>query len=147
MSSKGVIILHGPHQGAQKSTKTSDLQLVTSLCNIIECLLKPSYLYLPLYKLITSNKNKSIKLIDKLVELRETELQLKNNIDELNKKVICQVCCHNELEVVIKGCGHLFCNNCLEEMINQNRSNNNSYTKCPMCKKEFYRHDLINIYI
>lgn len=125
-----------------------------SICNTIiidslikKCLLQPSYLYLPLYKLITSNKNKSIKLIDKLVELRETELQLKNNIDELHKKVICQVCCYNELEVTIKGCGHLFCYNCLEEMMNQNRSNNNSYTKCPMCKKEFYRHDLINIYI
>ncbi|KAK4696017.1 E3 ubiquitin-protein ligase BRE1, partial [Lecanoromycetidae sp. Uapishka_2] len=52
---------------------------------------------------------------------------------------LCTVCHKNFKNTVIKTCGHLFCNECVEERTS------NRYRKCPNCNKSFGTGDAMHI--
>lgn len=55
--------------------------------------------------------------------------------DSVQTLVICSVCRSNFKNTILKGCGHVFCSNCVESRIA------NRMRKCPSCNKSFDRTD------
>lgn len=53
----------------------------------------------------------------------------------------CQVCKNAFKNTVIKTCGHVFCNDCVQERI-ASRSR-----KCPNCSKAFGSNDTMRVHI
>jgi E3 ubiquitin-protein ligase BRE1 len=49
--------------------------------------------------------------------------------------VICSVCRSNFKNTILKGCGHVFCNSCVDDRLA------NRMRKCPSCNKAFDRSD------
>ncbi|KAK4650475.1 LOW QUALITY PROTEIN: E3 ubiquitin-protein ligase bre1 [Podospora pseudocomata] len=61
-----------------------------------------------------------------------------NSTDEeeaLRNLVICSVCRSNFKNTILKGCGHVFCNSCVDDRLA------NRMRKCPSCNKAFDRSD------
>ncbi|VBB86753.1 Putative E3 ubiquitin-protein ligase BRE1 [Podospora comata] len=61
-----------------------------------------------------------------------------NSTDEeeaLRNLVICSVCRSNFKNTILKGCGHVFCNGCVDDRLA------NRMRKCPSCNKAFDRSD------
>ena len=114
--------------------------------NIIEFVLnEPNYQFKNVYHLLCVDEPMSI--IDKLVDFKDTNILLDIKIEDLTKKTLCQVCCDSNVDCCLKGCGHLFCRDCVSELMIQNRTNSLNYTQCPLCKKDFTKYDLVTIYI
>ncbi|KAL2270310.1 hypothetical protein VTJ83DRAFT_2494 [Remersonia thermophila] len=67
------------------------------------------------------------------------KLKCQNNTTEeeeaLRNLVICSVCRSNFKNTILKGCGHVFCNNCVDDRLA------NRMRKCPSCNKAFDRSD------
>ncbi|KAL1843679.1 hypothetical protein VTJ49DRAFT_379 [Mycothermus thermophilus] len=67
------------------------------------------------------------------------KLKCQNNSTEeeeaLRNLVICSVCRSNFKNTILKGCGHVFCNNCVDDRLA------NRMRKCPSCNKAFDRSD------
>ncbi|KAL2181367.1 BRE1 E3 ubiquitin ligase-domain-containing protein [Thermothelomyces heterothallicus CBS 202.75] len=55
--------------------------------------------------------------------------------EALRNLVICSVCRSNFKNTILKGCGHVFCNNCVDDRLA------NRMRKCPSCNKAFDRSD------
>ena len=131
----------------------NDSEYITNLNNIIlECIStlvldNPSHIYNDIYMMLCNNKNIHKKIIDKILHLSNNINKKKIVINELNKKLTCSICMNSELDCVLKTCGHIFCRSCLDEMILQHRSGSSNYLQCPVCKKEFSKYDLINIFL
>lgn len=53
----------------------------------------------------------------------------------------CQICKNKIKNTVIKSCGHVFCDGCVQDRLT-NRSR-----KCPNCGKAFGNGDLMRIHI
>ncbi|KAK3934930.1 BRE1 E3 ubiquitin ligase-domain-containing protein [Diplogelasinospora grovesii] len=61
-----------------------------------------------------------------------------NSTDEeemLRNLVLCSVCRSNFKNTILKGCGHVFCNECVDNRVA------NRMRKCPSCNKAFDRSD------
>ncbi|KAK1780905.1 BRE1 E3 ubiquitin ligase-domain-containing protein [Copromyces sp. CBS 386.78] len=61
-----------------------------------------------------------------------------NSTDEeevLRNLVLCSVCRSNFKNTILKGCGHVFCNECVDNRLA------NRMRKCPSCNKAFDRSD------
>ena len=131
----------------------NDSEYITNLNNIIlECIStlvldNPSHIYNDIYMMLCNNKNIHKKIIDKILHLSNNINKKNLVINELNKKLTCSICMNSELDCVLKTCGHIFCRSCLDEMILQHRSGSSNYLQCPVCKKEFSKYDLINIFL
>lgn len=116
------------------------------LNSILEYVLnEPYYQFKNVYYLLCIDEPNAI--INKLVDFKDTNLLLDLKIEEFKKKTICQVCCDSNVDCCLKGCGHLFCHDCISELMIQNRNNTTNYTQCPLCKKEFGKYDLVTVYI
>ncbi|KAK0623133.1 BRE1 E3 ubiquitin ligase-domain-containing protein [Immersiella caudata] len=110
-----------------------------------------------LSSLVKSKDSSSVALKEKMMEC-ETELEkLKarvkgltkdrdnwktkcqnNSSDEeetLRNMVICSICRTNFKNTMLKGCGHAFCNDCVDSRLA------NRMRKCPACNKAFDRSD------
>lgn len=118
----------------------------TTICNnlIIEniisnCLNKPDITHIKLYRLVC--KNNSEHIIDKLITQKEDIDNLGLDIQELNKKIFCKICYTQEVNMTIKSCGHTFCNTCL------NKISKKDILKCPICKTNYSKYDLFDIYL
>jgi len=55
--------------------------------------------------------------------------------EALRNLVICSVCRSNFKNTILKGCGHVFCNGCVDDRLA------NRMRKCPSCNKAFDRSD------
>ncbi|KAK4099054.1 BRE1-domain-containing protein [Parathielavia hyrcaniae] len=55
--------------------------------------------------------------------------------EALRNLVICSVCRSNFKNTILKGCGHVFCNSCVDDRLA------NRMRKCPSCNKAFDRSD------
>jgi len=55
----------------------------------------------------------------------------------LRTLALCTICRNNFKNTVLKTCGHLFCNECVEARIT------NRMRKCPNCAKAFGRDDVM----
>ncbi|KAL2164187.1 hypothetical protein VTH06DRAFT_3402 [Thermothelomyces fergusii] len=55
--------------------------------------------------------------------------------EALRNLVICSVCRSNFKNTILKGCGHVFCNHCVDDRLA------NRMRKCPSCNKAFDRTD------
>lgn len=61
--------------------------------------------------------------------------------DDWRKVAICPVCSANIRNTVLKTCGHVFCHNCVKDLIsNRNR-------KCPSCARSFGTNDHQTIHL
>lgn len=99
----------------------------------------PSNLLNFLKNLISANnfiklKLEKIKLIhkkiDELCKILKKRTILKNIISKIENidhkpKVICTICCENNVQYCINPCGHLFCNDCSLKILNN---------KCHICR-------------
>lgn len=53
----------------------------------------------------------------------------------------CQVCKNNFKDTILKNCGHIFCNSCVQDrLINRSR-------KCPNCSKAFGANDTMRVHL
>ena len=119
---------------------------------IIDCISnvvldKPSNLYKDIYKLMCETENTNKDIIDKLVSQRHILDDKEVIIEDFKRKLVCKICCSNELNVCLKGCGHLYCSDCIDNMIYQYRNGNSGgYLQCPICKHDFTKYDRLDIY-
>jgi E3 ubiquitin-protein ligase BRE1 len=56
------------------------------------------------------------------------------------KSLLCTVCKKNFKNTVLKTCGHIFCNECVEARIN------NRMRKCPNCSRAFDKMDSMAVH-
>lgn len=54
---------------------------------------------------------------------------------------MCTICRNNFKNAVVKTCGHLFCNSCLETRLA------NRMRKCPTCSKSFDKMDVMQAHL
>ncbi len=119
---------------------------------IIDCISNivldvPSNLYKDVYKLMCETENTSKDIIDKLVSQKRTLDNKEVTIEDFKRKLVCKICCSNELNVCLKGCGHLYCSDCIDNMLQQYRNGTSGgYLQCPICKRDFTKYDKLDIY-
>ncbi|KAL8495504.1 hypothetical protein ACS0TY_019591 [Phlomoides rotata] len=68
--------------------------------------------------------------------------KLKQELREYNEILKCSVCLDRRKEVVITKCYHLFCNPCVQRIIDNTR-----HRKCPVCAASFGVNDVKPVYI
>ncbi|KAJ7962070.1 E3 ubiquitin protein ligase [Quillaja saponaria] len=67
--------------------------------------------------------------------------KLQQELGEYREIVKCSICCDREKEVVITKCYHLFCNPCVQKIVE------GRHRKCPRCAASFGRNDVKPIYL
>ncbi|XP_071736096.1 E3 ubiquitin-protein ligase BRE1-like 1 [Rutidosis leptorrhynchoides] len=67
--------------------------------------------------------------------------KLQQELKEYNEILKCSVCLDRPKEVVITKCYHLFCNNCVQKIIESR------HRKCPLCAASFGANDVKPVYI
>ncbi|GAB5366837.1 hypothetical protein AAMO2058_001178000 [Amorphochlora amoebiformis] len=70
-------------------------------------------------------------------EMSDIEIQL----EELQQKVICQLCSENQKNVIITRCFHCFCEKCIRKNLEVRNRN------CPQCNKPYSKSDVKNLWI
>jgi len=55
--------------------------------------------------------------------------------------VVCSICRSGFKNTILKGCGHAFCNECVETRLA------NRMRKCPTCNKAFDRSDAMQFHL
>ncbi|KAK4249880.1 BRE1 E3 ubiquitin ligase-domain-containing protein [Corynascus novoguineensis] len=78
-----------------------------------------------------------VKEISKDCQRWKAKCQSNSSEEEeaLRNLVICSVCRSNFKNTILKGCGHVFCNSCVDDRLA------NRMRKCPSCNKAFDRSD------
>lgn len=65
--------------------------------------------------------------------------------EEINQALLsmtkCSLCTKNFKDVVLKTCGHTFCQSCVDDRLNARMR------KCPNCNSQFSRYDLLSIHL
>ena len=61
-------------------------------------------------------------------------------VDELRKKVMCEVCNKRQKNKIIAKCYHQFCGQCLDDCLDRRER------KCPTCGEKFSHNDLKQVY-
>lgn len=131
----------------EKDTDCIKLNNTIIACISCKVLEKPSNLYTDIYKLMCETDNTKKDIIDKLITQKKTLDDKLIVINDFKRKLVCKICCTNELNVCLKGCGHLYCSDCIDNMIQQYRNGNSGgYLQCPICKNDFTKYDRLDIY-
>ena len=80
-----------------------------------------------------------IKAAD-IKSIRSKDINKNELLDHYRKMTICQLCKKNPKDVVIDGCFHTFCSECLNKRVARKDR------KCPTCKEKFKSIDIKAFY-
>ncbi|KAH3669160.1 hypothetical protein WICMUC_004999 [Wickerhamomyces mucosus] len=103
---------------------------------------------LKISKLQSQIKSQSIQLEQRSLSSKSlsSSNKISNNdnnaeLDSFRSLIYCSLCSKNWKDTTIKTCGHVFCNECVQERLNARMR------KCPTCNKPFSSNDILNIHL